>query len=153
MTLPRLAWEQASPSREINLCTNKGNIMSCFIHEDTTYDRLLATFTELNNIGLWYFKESPKEWLTVLRSYNVAAFDERYPDDELAGMPDEWIPHPGTILTDVEAFKLLKSIDYQCLDYKKYLDSEVRRQLCDLRLHFANSFICGSKEYQKASWG
>lgn len=125
--------------------------MSCFIHEDTTFERLLATCIDLETGHMWYLKDTPTRWVEALRLYNFKAFNERYPTN--IEPIEEWIPRPSLPFTYVEAFKILDSIDYQCVDSKEYRESDTPRQVETIQLTLARRTICKLTEYAEASWG
>ncbi len=127
--------------------------MSCFIHEDSTYDRLLITLGDLASGCNWYYKVQPLQWVTELRRYNIEAFKERYQGRYLEDLTEEYKPDlTVTALSAIEAFKILSSIDYQCMDSTIYAVSIWREQVETLKLHFAESIITRLPEYTSAAW-
>lgn len=124
--------------------------MSAYMHEDTTYDRILATITEMNMITR-YDPFTPLQLVKALREENYKSVAFRYPSvkQEL----HEYIPHRGTAYTYIELFKILESVDYQSCEHPGWYESRTYKSMLMVQHVAAGRVLEDMEEYKKASWG
>lgn len=129
--------------------------MSCFLHDSETFDAIYA-YLKIRNFGhVWANIElSDKDFVQALAVWNVKAMLQRYGEKvrkEVEFMYDYKPRLSPRMLTDIEAFKLLQSIDYQCCDSDDYCKEFVPKMnaVC---LTIAEELIRHLPGYEKARW-
>lgn len=129
--------------------------MSCFMHSPEVYD---AIYTYLKN------RDFDHVWLNIcmpapvfvksLVDYNIKAMLQRYGEkvrEEVEWMKDYTPRLVSGILSDMQAFKFLQSIDYQCIDSDDYC-SEFSSKFRDVSLAIAETIIRKMPSYETAVW-
>lgn len=123
--------------------------MSCFIHDDRSFDVLFATLNAMRKRGELSAYVKCREFVACLREYNHKAFDERYSESTEV---EPWEPKTEIPIGALACFKLLSSIDYQCIDSTEYCTSQIRKDLDEVKTCIADSYFNNIPEYRVAPW-
>lgn len=129
--------------------------MSCIIHDEKTYNRILWTIEagqEHNGMIRECFRHivDVPGFIKRLHSWNHIAYNTR--DNKEADIPEYTPRAEAPKLTPVELVKRLQSIDYQCSDSNQYEQSydktTVEKTITKLCAHIVSE----SAEYENAAW-
>lgn len=121
--------------------------MSAFIVEDETY---LKVYTALLDDKFGFSKEDVQGFIKDFRIENYKGVNYRYNEDTIA--EDLIFKQTENIISDVQLYKHLNCIEYQCTEHISIMPPKIR-----LFKKHIESVIDGdsitSKEYSEASWG
>lgn len=121
--------------------------MSAFIHDNETYDQILAT---LESNQYWREELTPEQFVRNLREWNYKSVDYRYRETNDRG---NWEPNRrAEKLSPVELFKILQSVTYQSCEIPEYFQSTEYRIVLEIQVGAASKRLSNTAEYQAARW-
>lgn len=126
--------------------------MSAFMHDNETYDSILATLRSKGDT--WRYNRydgTPLEFVTKLREWNDKSVKNRYKNTDF-GVLDEYKPKANRILTDVELYKILSSVEYQSCEIDSWDSSQERLCLTVVQRNLTEDSIRNTPEFQAARW-
>lgn len=94
---------------------------------------------------------TPLEFVTKLREWNDKSVKNRYKNTDF-GVLDEYKPKANRILTDVELYKILSSVEYQSCEIDSWDSSQERLCLTVVQRNLTEDSIRNTPEFQAARW-
>lgn len=124
--------------------------MSCILMTDEVWNDLHTTFSRWADHTSSLSHDELLELVRELRLWNYAAYNFRYKND--VAEDEGWRTSNGSFLTDIEVYKILLSIQYQCYDAPDFEDSKCHRKLQVVMLGLASVIINSLEPYRTAQW-
>ena len=132
-------------------------MMSCWMHAQDTYNRVLWSFEvyqDQKDMFAYCLKDLPFDvagFVKRLHDWNHRAYEERY--RKVVNIPPYSPVSRTPKMSHMELFKMLQSIDYQCVDSDAYRQSEDHKLVRSILESMAFYLVSEMAEYRAASWG